>query len=112
MNTLIRDCTIIDVQHMGKIEHASVLVSDGKISRILEASKETVPNEDVDSIIEAHGKFLVPGMINLHVHIQRRHLHLPGKGVFRQGLLSLKTAPTCAGWYSRSGTACTNCIMA
>lgn len=92
MNTLIHDCTIIDVERMRKIESASVLVRDEMISQIFETKVNPVTVEDVDAIIEAKGRYLMPGMINLHVHIQRRHLHLPGKGVFRQGAAVLENS--------------------
>lgn len=92
MKTLIHNCHIIDVDRMGTIENAAVLINGDSIEKIIESSVDNNLKNSVDIRIDAGGGYLVPGLINLHVHIQRRHLHLPGKGVFRQGAAVLENS--------------------
>ena len=45
-------------------------------------------------VIDASGKVVIPGLINLHVHITRRHLHLQPLGIpFREGAPAIENAP-------------------
>ena len=62
-STLIQHATIINE---GKRFLASVLVSDGKIARIL-PEPETC---NADEIIDASGLYLLPGVIDDHVHFR------------------------------------------
>jgi len=44
--------------------------------------------------IDARGGSILPGLINLHVHIHRRHLHRPvSKTAFRAGAASVESLP-------------------
>jgi len=44
--------------------------------------------------IDAHGGSILPGLINLHVHIHRRHLHRPlSQTAFRAGAASVEALP-------------------
>ena len=92
MKTLIHNCHIIDVERMRTMKNAAVLINDDIIEQIIESSVDSSLLNSVDKIINGEEKYLIPGMINLHVHIQRRHLHLPGKGVFRQGAAVLENS--------------------
>jgi imidazolonepropionase-like amidohydrolase len=92
MKTLIHNCHLLDVEQKKMFEHAQVVIEDGVIRQISEAATQKVPMNAVDEVIDCEGKYLVPGLINLHVHIQRRHLHKPGKGVFRQGAAILENS--------------------
>ena len=62
-STLIQHATIINE---GKRFLASVLISDGKIARIL-PEPETC---NADEIIDASGLYLLPGVIDDHVHFR------------------------------------------
>lgn len=42
-------------------------------------------------VIDAAGKYLIPGLVNLHVHINRRNLSRGG-GVFRQGAPAIENS--------------------
>ena len=84
---LIRHVTVIDCTGREPYE-ADVRIENGIISEIgngladtRDAGSQVSSNEQV---IDGMGKFLIPGLVNLHVHINRRHLHR-GVGVFRLG---------------------------
>lgn len=46
------------------LEHANILVSDNKITKI---SQDNL-NEDADTVIDAEGYYVSPGFIDIHVH--------------------------------------------
>jgi imidazolonepropionase-like amidohydrolase len=48
-------------------EHAAVLVTDGVIERIGQASE---PLPEGASVLDLGGRTLIPGLINVHVHVQ------------------------------------------
>jgi len=60
---LIRDVRVFDGTKV--LEHRSVLIEDGKISRIYRGAAK-VPNARV---IEGAGRTLLPGLIDAHVHL-------------------------------------------
>lgn len=62
---LIEDVTILSA-HMGQPQlHMDVLLEDGRIERVL----ETGTNPPSETIINGSGKFLMPGLIDSHVHL-------------------------------------------
>ncbi len=80
MTTLIRADRIFDGSVFRR-EGGWVLLRDGKIE---ETGAGAAPAADRE--LGGGGMTLFPGLWNLHTHIQRRHLALPGRGgVFRQG---------------------------
>lgn len=63
MKTLFKNCNLIDVENGGKVlENACVLTEDDKIVSVGEAA-------DADRVLDLNGAFLLPGLINLHVHL-------------------------------------------
>ena len=52
----------------GKIFDGSIVVEDTKISKIVEG--ETSPEDIVDEVIDASGCFVLPGIIDDHVHFR------------------------------------------
>ncbi len=92
MRILIHSINLIDVEK-GEVLHNSYLVTEG--SKISSVGNGAVPSDIAHScneIVDGSGLYLLPGLINLHVHIQRRHLHHKGKGVFRQGAAALENS--------------------
>ena len=80
---LIQNCTVIDCT--GRAPYtADVKIENGKIAGI--GSGLTDPQ-----IIDGTGKYLIPGLVNLHVHINRRNLSR-GTGVFRQGAPAIENS--------------------
>ncbi len=80
MTTLIKNCRVIDGISDSPLERGFVLLKDNRIELIGHGE----PDMQADKTIDADNGFLLPGLINLHVHINRRHLSR-AEGVFRQG---------------------------
>lgn len=72
---IIRNCNLIDCTGRSPYR-AAIKISDGKILDIQEDL--TGDGETID----AKGAYLMPGLINSHVHINRRHVSR-AKGAFR-----------------------------
>lgn len=77
---LIKNCNVVDCIGNVKLD-AWILIEGERISRV---GKGPVPGHDEADTIDAGGGYVLPGLVNLHVHINRRHLSR-GTGVFRQG---------------------------
>jgi len=62
--TLVRDATVIDGEG-GLIEHGSVLFADGKVVAV----GQTLEAPAGASVIDAAGKYVTPGIIDIHSHL-------------------------------------------
>ena len=65
MKRLILHGTLVNENH---IFDGSVIVEDSKITKIVEGN--TVPNASFDEVIDASGCFVLPGVIDDHVHFR------------------------------------------
>ena len=64
---LIRGVTVIDCVRDAPRSGMSVLIADGRIAAIGPASElKAAANAEV---LDAHGKYLIPGLWNMHVHL-------------------------------------------
>jgi imidazolonepropionase-like amidohydrolase len=61
---LIQNATILTVSH-GTIEHGSILIRDGKIAEV----SQSIAKPPGAEVIDAHGQFVMPGIIDCHSHI-------------------------------------------
>lgn len=62
MKTIFKNCNLIDVENGGKIlENTCVLVENDKILAVGENAK-------ADRVLDLNGAYMLPGLINLHVH--------------------------------------------
>lgn len=80
MITKIVGCHIFDGESDVLLENQNVYLKDEKILQI--GDEPAV--EAVDLEIDGKGKYLIPGLMNLHVHINRRHVSRATSS-FRQG---------------------------
>jgi imidazolonepropionase-like amidohydrolase len=62
--TVIEDVTLISAERKAPLEHATVVTRDGRIAEIGTKVK-VAPNANR---IDGRGKFLIPGLIDTHVH--------------------------------------------
>ncbi|HEX7679743.1 MAG TPA: hypothetical protein VF713_16555, partial [Thermoanaerobaculia bacterium] len=83
---VIRDATILTITH-GKIEHGSILVHGGKIAAVGTNAQVTAPAGA--QVIDAAGKFVMPGIIDTHSHTavegSVNEISLPNTGMVRIG---------------------------
>jgi imidazolonepropionase-like amidohydrolase len=61
------DVSIIDANHQQPLPHQTVLITGERILGIFPDGKGSLPDSAV--IFYMHGKFLVPGLIDTHVHM-------------------------------------------
>lgn len=67
-NLIIKNITVInpvDNSNIKTLKHQWVEIVDGRISRISNTPIDSAPS---DTIIEGHGKYLIPGLMDAHVH--------------------------------------------
>lgn len=69
----LRNANVVDVDTGKAQSGAVVLVADGKIQAVGNASSVTIPAGA--KVVDMQGKYLVPGLMNMHVHLG---LKLPG----------------------------------
>lgn len=67
MRTLIKNATIVNE---GRSFVGSVLVEDDKICKVTTVSDPDYGQEQTDSIMDAEGLYLIPGVIDDHVHFR------------------------------------------
>jgi hypothetical protein len=65
---IIRDCSILDVAKGAMLPGRTVLLAGGKIAAIGTRDAPIEPPPGV-ATIEAEGKYLIPGLIDAHVHL-------------------------------------------
>lgn len=64
--TIIKDVNVLDVENKKMIRNISVAISEGKVSSMGKFSK--IKTSSTDSIIDGKGKYLMPGLIDSHIH--------------------------------------------
>ena len=90
MITKLDHVTLIDGVRDTPLADAWVLVEADRIVRIGQYPEEARP---ADQTVDLRGCTLLPGLFNLHVHIQRRHLAARQQQVFRVGAAAVENAP-------------------
>lgn len=85
MRTLISNPIIVND---GKSFRGSIVVNNGKIVEILEG--DTLPRAECDEIIEASGMYLIPGVIDDHVHFRE-------PGLTRKATIASESRAAAAG---------------
>jgi imidazolonepropionase-like amidohydrolase len=59
--------TLIDANHAPGVTHQTIIIQKGRIEKIFPDDSQSLP--DSISIIRATGKYLIPGLIDTHVHM-------------------------------------------
>ena len=84
---LIRDVTLLDGTGAAERPGVSVEVRDGKIFAI----HQVAPTTTNAAVIDGRGKYLIPGLVDTHVHLQGGRVPVPGGGVRVDRQLALRT---------------------
>ena len=91
MPILIRDCKIFDPVNKETTEDVNILIVGDHIEEISRTHIDTPPS---GHIIDAGGCTVIPGLVNLHTHPQRRHARFMGHSVpFRIGAAAVENLP-------------------
>jgi imidazolonepropionase-like amidohydrolase len=70
MTIVIRNGTLIDGVNESPVANGAIIVADGKIREIASAREEDRSARILEAgIIDAAGKWILPGLINMHVHL-------------------------------------------
>lgn len=77
--TWITDVTIVSPERLDRIDRGSVLIEGGRIARVDRSGQARVPG--VARVISGHGQFLIPGLIDSHVHLAS----IPGMDFSQEG---------------------------
>lgn len=70
--TAIVDVTVVPMDRPGVLERQTVIVAQGRIQRIAPVQSARIPPNA--HWIDGRGKFLMPGLADMHVHFVREHL--------------------------------------
>jgi len=65
--TVFRNVNVIPMDQEKVVEKQDVLIQDGKITRIGNTGEIEIPEQA--QIIDGTGKFLIPGLIDMHTHV-------------------------------------------
>lgn len=93
--TWIKNARIVNE---GKIFHGSIVIENEVITEVL--AEETVPSQPCGEIIDAKGYYLMPGVIDDHVHFRdpglthKADIHTESTAAAAGGVTSLWTCPT------------------
>jgi imidazolonepropionase-like amidohydrolase len=71
----ITEVTVIDVEHGRSIGPRTVLVEDGRIVAIVAPHDAHIPASA--QRLDGHGRFLIPGLVDMHVHLFNLSSHRP-----------------------------------
>jgi imidazolonepropionase-like amidohydrolase len=71
----ISDVSIVDIEHGRLAGPASVLVVDGRIDAIDAPERIVIP--DGAERVDGRGRFLMPGLVDMHVHLFAIPSHRP-----------------------------------
>ncbi|MDW3191759.1 MAG: amidohydrolase family protein [Cytophagales bacterium] len=65
-STVIKDVNLLDVEKRKVLKNMSVKITDGKITQMDQLKKMSI--DTGDSIIDGTGKYLIPGLMDTHIH--------------------------------------------
>ncbi len=71
----ITDVTVVDVEQGRTIGPRTVLIQDGRVVAIDAPTESHIP--DGAQRVGGHGRFLIPGLVDMHVHLFNNATHRP-----------------------------------
>ena len=97
---LIKNGTLIDGSGGEPVPNKLLVVEGNRITLVGEADGSMRPETPDDRIIDATGKFILPGLIDAHCHISLHQGALPGVGTRR------RLSSAASGRHMRSAACC------
>lgn len=104
-NIVFRNAQIIDGFTDRAKDGYEVLVADGKIQEVSQTRITTKTEMEVD----LKGKFLLPGLIDCHVHVIATTVNLAENALMSDSLVTAKTIATLNGMLGRGFTTVRDC---
>jgi imidazolonepropionase-like amidohydrolase len=92
---LIKNGTLIDGTGAAPVSNHLIVVEGATISHVGSRDNSMRPEDPDDVVIDAEGKFILPGLIDSHCHISLHQGELPG-------VRYTSTAEFCTLWAARS----------
>ena len=71
----ITDVTVVDVRQDRVSRPRTVIVDDGRITAIVSGQGDQIP--DGAQRVDGRGRFLIPGLVDMHVHLFNLYSHRP-----------------------------------
>ena len=91
MSLLINNGKILNPNKPKSLQKADILIENDRITNI---SDNKPINNSCKEVVDAEGCIIIPGLINMHTHITRRHLHRQSISIpFRQGTPEIENSP-------------------
>jgi imidazolonepropionase-like amidohydrolase len=89
---IIKGCNVFDSIEKRVLEKVNVVIAGDRIESV---SSAPIDSSEVDQVIDADGCTVIPGLINLHVHLYRRHMRfIEGKeALFRHSSWARRDLP-------------------
>ncbi|PPA77644.1 peptidase M38 [Achromobacter spanius] len=99
-SVLFKNANLLDPLQAELLEGQHVLVEDGVIK---EVSDKPITSASAQ-VIDAAGRTLMPGLIDLHVHVLATQLNLSTQGVLPDALVMMRAVPIMAAMLRRGFT--------
>ncbi|KNY11653.1 metal-dependent hydrolase family protein [Achromobacter piechaudii] len=99
-SVLFKNANLLDPLQADLLEGHHVLVEDGVIK---EVSDKPIASASAQ-VIDAAGRTLMPGLIDLHVHVLATQLNLSTQGVLPDALVMMRAVPIMAAMLRRGFT--------
>lgn len=99
-SVLFKNANLLDPLQADLLEGHHVLVEDGLIKEVSDKPLSSASAQ----VIDAAGRTLMPGLIDLHVHVLATQLNLSTQGVLPDALIMMRAVPIMAAMLRRGFT--------
>ncbi|WP_315139886.1 amidohydrolase family protein [Achromobacter marplatensis] len=99
-SVLFKNANLLDPLQADLLEGHHVLVEDGLIKEVSDKPLSSASAQ----VIDAGGRTLMPGLIDLHVHVLATQLNLSTQGVLPDALVMMRAVPIMAAMLRRGFT--------
>ncbi|MGE8681569.1 MAG: amidohydrolase family protein [Achromobacter marplatensis] len=99
-SVLFKNANLLDPLQADLLEGHHVLVEDGLIKEVSDKPLSSASAQ----VIDAAGRTLMPGLIDLHVHVLATQLNLSTQGVLPDALVMMRAVPIMAAMLRRGFT--------